>query len=184
MDSTETAVHNSRTCSYCYHENADDENADDDDENDDASGCWCPDCIYASDGSGPDDFEEAYRAHVRMSGMAPPHADGSPCTCLFGNLGVFLMDPGSLAEQLYEEAHAEYMALMDPVWCEVRTPGWSGSVGPDDADSPEFFGDVVKFDDKMRTLTKTPPLIGELVREYAYLVARKVTLLPEYHDDE
>jgi hypothetical protein len=86
MDSTETAVHNSRTCSYCYHENADDENADDDDENDDASGCWCPDCIYASDGSGPDDFEEAYRAHVRMSGMAPPHADGSPCTCLLAIL--------------------------------------------------------------------------------------------------
>ena len=178
MDSTETAVHNSRTCSYCYHENADD-------ENDDASGCWCPDCIYASDGSGPDDFEEAYRAHVRMSGMAPPHADGSPCTCQFGDHpGVLLMDPGSRAERLYEEAHAEYMALMDPVWCEVRTPGWSGSVDPDYTDSMEFFDAVLKFDTRMRTLTKTPPLISGLVREHAYLVARWATVIPGHHDKE
>ena len=168
---TDTTDHDPTTCSDCYH------------ETEDGAGCFCPNCIYAPDGEPPDDFEDAYRAHVRMSGTAPPHADGSRCACLFGNSGLWLrIDAGSPAESLYQEAYAEYMALMKPVWDEVRTEDWSQSMDPYDAPCVEYFNDVLTFDARMRTLTKVAPLIDEVVREYAYSDAREATVRPNYCD--
>ena len=146
---TDSTTHDPNTCRYCYHEA----------EDGDPAGCWCPECIYGLDGYPPDDPEEAYREHVRRTGMAPPHADGSRCTCLFGSSSSQLsVTPGSRAESQYQEALTEYRALMSPVWDEVRTSDWTS----EDLDDPDFFNEVLLFDIRMRTLTKTPPLINEL----------------------
>ena len=117
--------------------------------------------------------------------MAPPDLDNSPCTCLFGNSKLSLrVEPGSRAKSLYQESYAEYVALMKPVWDEVGTSDWSHPGDPYAEPSEEFFKAVLTFDARMRTQTKVPPLIDELVREYAYLDARKATVKPDYYDTD
>ena len=166
----EATSHDFESCQHCFHVA----------EDGDPSGCWCPECVYAPDSEPPDNFEKAYRSHVTMSGMAPPHADGSRCTCLFDDSTSELrLDPGSRAESLYHEAYAEYKALMEPIWEEVCTSNWTSH----NLEDPQYFSEVLSFDARMRALTKVPPLISELAREYAYMDARKSTVRPDYDDE-
>ena len=51
-------------CQFCSHSPASD-----------PEGCCCPQCVD------PGQVEDGYLAHCRITGMAPPHSDGSQCRC-------------------------------------------------------------------------------------------------------
>ena len=171
MTATESSRHDWTKCSYCYHELGDAE----------GDGCWCPHCLYAPDVQPPDEYGDVYWAHVLMTGMAPPHDDGSRCRCLFPTSGMHVgINPGSPAEHAYDTAYAEYLPLMQPVWQEVGAPE-----APDELESKaddedlDFFRAVVRFDARMRALTKPPLLIAELAVAAAYLDARYEVTHPD-----
>ena len=82
-----------------------------------------------------------------------------------------VIDPGSPAEDTYENSYAEYLSLMGPVWQEVGAP----ESGEDD----EFFRAVIRFDAKMRTLTRPPLLIDSMVEAEAYVDARIAVTHPD-----
>ena len=107
-----------------------------------------------------------------MNGMAPPHNDGSSCDCLFPTREMRLViDPGSPAEDTYENSYAEYLSLMGPVWQELGAPEADGD--------NEFFRAVIRFDAKMRTLTKPALLIDSMVEAEAYVDARIAVTHPD-----
>ena len=163
MTNTESKPHDWANCAHCYHES----------DGPDSAGCWCPDCLYADDSADPPDgYEDVYRAHVRMSGMAPPHNNGSECDCQFATGEMTLViDPGSPAQDAYDDAYAEYLALMRPVWQELGAPEYEGD--------NESFRAVMQFDAKMRILTKPPLLIDSFVEAEAYIDARSTVLKPD-----
>ena len=167
--------HDWTKCKYCYHELGDAE----------GGGCRCPDCMYAPGVQPPDHYGDVYRAHVRMTGMAPPHDDGTQCHCLFPTSGMHVgINPGSPAEHAYDTAYAEYLSLMRPVWQEVGAPE-----GPDelrsqaDDEDLDFFRAVVQFDARMGALTRPPLLIAELAVAAAYLDARYDVTHPDCEQD-
>ena len=55
---------NLRVCKFCSHPPASD-----------PEGCWCPQCVDL------DQVEDGYLDHCGITGMAPPHSDGSQCRC-------------------------------------------------------------------------------------------------------
>ena len=163
LTTTESVEHDWADCKYCFHASGDS----------DGEGCWCPDCIYAPSVGHPDNDEDVYRAHVLMTGMAPPHIDDSQCDCLFPTAEMMLViDPGSPAAYAYKQAYAKYLSLMQPVWQEAGAP---------DADEDmEFFRAVINFDAKMQALAKPPQLISNSVEAEAYSDARFVVTHPEF----
>lgn len=157
----ESMNHDWANCEHCYHEDGDSE----------GEGCWCPDCIYGPGIEPPDDYADIYRAHVSMTGMAPPHIDGSSCECLFPSRNLRLaMDPGSPAEQRYEAAYADFLSMMQPVWQEVGAPEFEEDVR-DTQGGEGFFRAVITFDAKMRTMTM-PLHIADPAEAEAYTHAR------------
>ena len=171
MTTTESSRHDWTTCSYCYHEFGDAE----------GDGCKCPDCMYAPGVQPPDHYGDVYRAHVRMTGMAPPHDDGNRCECLFPTSGMHVgIDPGSPAEYEYDKFYADYLSLMRPVWEEVGAPEPDEFGGRGDDQDMAFFRAVIAFDAKMRTLTNPPLLIANLVQAEAYLDARFAVTHPSF----
>ena len=174
MTTPESLEHDWANCEYCWRQSDDPESHDpesDDPESHDPE-CWCPDCIYAPGSEPPDDDEDVYRAHVRMTGMAPPHNDGSRCNCLFPTGRKYLaIDPGSSAAGTYESAYAEYLSLMRPVWQEIGAPDDDGDKG--------FFRAVIRFDARMRALTRPPLEIDSAVEAEAYINARIAVTRPD-----
>ena len=166
---TESMNHDRANCEHRYHEKGDSE----------GEGCWRPDCMYGPGIGPPDDDEDVYRAHVGMTGMAPPHGDGTWCECLFPRGGMRLaMDPGSPAERTYKAAHVDYLSMMRPVWQEVGAPEFEEG-DPGVQGGTDFFRAVIAFDAKMRAMTTMPLYIVDPAEAEAYLDARNAVVRPD-----